>query len=146
MKNYKINGKSVRATNIVNALTLYDEASCKDVIQALIVDEESAIASYDLAIENLGKKLPQMSLKALVAIRDDERRHIQNLLAILNDEVTEQNLEDGLPDIRKYQQWVDYDMARYGQISADTNEELEKAGLTIVKDKYGDYQVIPKGE
>ena len=45
-------------------------------------------------------------------------------------------------DLRKYQKWVDYDMKRYGKISDKTNEDLKKAGLKVVKDKYGEYQVI----
>lgn len=45
-------------------------------------------------------------------------------------------------DVAKYQKWVDYDMKRYHDISDKTNEEVKKAGLQIVKDKYGDYQVI----
>lgn len=45
-------------------------------------------------------------------------------------------------DIDEYQQWVDYDMKRYGKISNQTNKEIEEAGLQVVKDKYGDYQVI----
>lgn len=45
-------------------------------------------------------------------------------------------------DVAKYQKWVDYDMKRYHNISDKTNEEVKKAGLQIVKDKYGDYQVI----
>lgn len=45
-------------------------------------------------------------------------------------------------DIERYQEWVDYDMERYGKISEDTNREIKEAGLKIVKDKYGDYEVI----
>lgn len=45
-------------------------------------------------------------------------------------------------ELDKYQKWVDYDMKRYGRISDKTNEEIDKAGLEIVKDKYGDYEVI----
>ena len=45
-------------------------------------------------------------------------------------------------DIAEYQKWVDYDMEKYGRISDDTNEKIRKAGLTIVKDKYNDYEVI----
>lgn len=45
-------------------------------------------------------------------------------------------------DIDEYQQWVDYDMKRYGKISNQTNKEIKEAGLQVVKDKYGDYQVI----
>lgn len=50
--------------------------------------------------------------------------------------------EDLGTDIDKYQEWVDYDMKRYHKISDQTNKEIKEAGLKIVKDKYGDYQVI----
>lgn len=50
--------------------------------------------------------------------------------------------EDLGTDIDEYQQWVDYDMKRYGKISDQTNKEIKEAGLQVVKDKYGDYQVI----
>jgi hypothetical protein len=50
--------------------------------------------------------------------------------------------EDLGDDIEKYQEWVDYDMKRYGKISEQTNKEVKEAGLQIVKDKYGDYEVI----
>lgn len=50
--------------------------------------------------------------------------------------------EDIGTDIDEYQQWVDYDMKRYGKISDQTNKEIKEAGLQVVKDKYGDYQVI----
>lgn len=45
-------------------------------------------------------------------------------------------------DLDKYQEWVDYDMKKYHKISDKTNNEIRKAGLQVVKDKYGDYQVI----
>ena len=47
-------------------------------------------------------------------------------------------------DIVKYQQWVDYDMEHYGHISQTTMDVLKEEGLTVVKDKYGDYEVIIK--
>ena len=50
--------------------------------------------------------------------------------------------EDLGSDIDKYQKWVDYDMKRYHRISDITNKELKKAGLTVVKDNHGDYEVI----
>ena len=50
--------------------------------------------------------------------------------------------EDLGADLEKYQDWVDYDMKRYGKISEQTNKEIKEAGLKIVKDKYGDYEVI----
>lgn len=56
--------------------------------------------------------------------------------------VKESVKEDIGKDIDEYQQWVDYDMKRYGKISNQTNKEIKEAGLQVVKDKYGDYQVI----
>ena len=50
--------------------------------------------------------------------------------------------EDLGSDVDKYQKWVDYDMKRYHRISDITNKELRKAGLTVVRDDHGDYEVI----
>lgn len=50
--------------------------------------------------------------------------------------------EDLGSDIDEYQKWVDYDMKRYGRVSGKTNRLIKKAGLQLVKDKYGDYEVI----
>lgn len=45
-------------------------------------------------------------------------------------------------DVEKYQRWVDYDMKKYKRVSDQTKRELKKAGLQLVKDQYGDYEVI----
>ncbi len=47
-------------------------------------------------------------------------------------------------DISEYQKWVDYDMKKYGKISDITNNHIKKAGLEVIKDQYGDYEVIAK--
>lgn len=47
-------------------------------------------------------------------------------------------------DLAKYQKWVDYDMKRYGKISDITNDKLKRAGLEVVKDDHGDYEVISR--
>lgn len=47
-------------------------------------------------------------------------------------------------DLSKYQRWVDYDMKRYGHVSDITEHKLHEAGLDIVRDEYGDYEVIAK--
>ena len=44
-------------------------------------------------------------------------------------------------DVEKYQRWVDYDMKKYKRVSDQTKRELKKAGLQLVKDQYGDYEV-----
>ena len=47
-------------------------------------------------------------------------------------------------DVAEYQKWVDYDMKRYKKISDKTMSKIKKAGLSVVKDQYGDYEVIAK--
>lgn len=57
----------------------------------------------------------------------------------------EEDLQEDLgSDLAKYQKWVDYDMKKYGKVSDKTKQDLDKANLTIVKDKYGAYQVVSK--
>ena len=43
--------------------------------------------------------------------------------------------------IEDAQKWVDYDMERYGRISAKTNHLVKKAGFQIIRDDHGDYEV-----
>lgn len=45
-------------------------------------------------------------------------------------------------DVSDYQKWVDYDMKKYKKISKETMSKIKKAGLSVVKDQYGDYEVI----
>lgn len=47
-------------------------------------------------------------------------------------------------DITKYQEYVDYDMKTYGEISDVTNRKLKESGLEVVKDDHGDYVVTVK--
>ncbi len=49
--------------------------------------------------------------------------------------------EDLGEDIARYQRYVDYDMKHYGKISKKTQDLIDKAGLQVVKDQYGDYEV-----
>lgn len=39
------------------------------------------------------------------------------------------------------QKWIDYDMEHYGRISEQTMKDIKKAGFTVTKDQYGDYEV-----
>lgn len=58
--------------------------------------------------------------------------------------VGKESAEDLAQDLTRYQKWVDYDMKKYGRISDITKRALEKAGLELVKDDHGDYEVIAK--
>lgn len=44
-------------------------------------------------------------------------------------------------DTDKYQEWIDYDMKRYGKISNLTMKKIKDAGFTVTKDQYGDYEI-----
>lgn len=56
----------------------------------------------------------------------------------------EKKCEDLSQDLGEYQKWVDYDMKKYGEVSAITMNKLRQAGLTIVKDDHGEWEVIAK--
>lgn len=44
--------------------------------------------------------------------------------------------------INQCQKWVDYDMKKYKRISDDTMEKIKSSGYSVVKDQYGDYEII----
>lgn len=71
-----------------------DEASPLQIVNALLEDERAAVDAYNVALENLKGKIPEESYKAIEAIRNDENRHIENLQAVVNGNVTEKNLKD----------------------------------------------------
>lgn len=61
----------------------------------------------------------------------------------VDDEVVEESIEESVGEsISEYQKWVDFDMEKYHKISDVTMNKLKKAGLSVVKDQYGDYEVI----
>lgn len=75
-----------------------DEANLPTTLQALVNDEEAAIKAYEVAIKNLEGKIDEDAKQVLINIMKDERRHVENLYAILNGQVTEKNLEDSIHD------------------------------------------------
>ncbi len=72
--------------------SLKDSASLSDTIKALIDDEAAAVSAYDIALKNL--QLTTIQRQLLTNIRDDELNHIENLNALLADNITEKNLQD----------------------------------------------------
>ena len=99
MKKYKIGDRIIHADSLIDAVkiikqTMKDDASEYATIIALIEDEKVAVEVYNVAIKNLEGRIPDESLAAIKAIRDDENRHIENLMAVLNGDVTQKNLED----------------------------------------------------
>ena len=71
-----------------------DSVTVRDIIQSLVTEETSAIASYNVALETLRDHIPAEAYEAIKAIRDDEQRHVENLYAVLNGNVTPKNLEN----------------------------------------------------
>ena len=79
-----------------------------------------------------------------------DARRLGQVIKAVRDEIADcERIEEELlkedlgEDVGEYQEWVDYDMKKYGRISKETFDKLRKADLTVVKDEYGDYEVIP---
>lgn len=73
---------------------------------------------------------------------DEAEDKVEEPTVEVDDEV---ELEESLgQDLTEYQKWVDYDMKRYGKISAKTEELLRKAGLEVVKDDHDAWSVVAK--
>ena len=79
-----------------------------------------------------------------------DARKLGQVIKAVRDEIADcERIEEELlkedlgEDVGEYQEWVDYDMKKYGRISKETFDKLRKADLTVVKDEYGDYEVIP---
>ena len=74
---------------------------------------------------------------------NEVRKDLVKAVHKLTESSNGRNIKENIgSDIAEYQKWVDYDMKKYGRISSLTNHKVRKAGLKIVKDKYGDYEVI----
>jgi hypothetical protein len=86
---------------------LSDEASLATTINALVTDEKAAIDAYNVAINNLKGKIDDNAMQVLINIMKDERKHVENLYAILNNQVTEKNLEDSkMKDESIHHEWL----------------------------------------
>lgn len=102
-KKYKVEANTYdEAVSAVKAIQLKDEASPLQTVNALLEDERAAVDAYNVALENLKGKIPDESYAAIEAIRNDENRHIENLQAVINGNVTEKNLEDSVKDEAEY--------------------------------------------
>lgn len=66
---------------------------------------------------------------------------INSKIKNLGESLNEKNLKESY-SINQCQKWVDYDMKKYKKISNDTMEKIKSSGYSVVKDQYGDYEVI----
>ena len=83
-----------RPTDMLAHDSVKDSVTVRDIIQSLVTEETSAISSYNVALETLKDHIPAEAYEAIKAIRDDEQRHVENLCAVLNGNVTPKNLEN----------------------------------------------------
>ena len=101
-KKYKVEANTYdEAISAVKIILQKDEASPLQTVNALLEDERAAVDAYNVALENLKGKIPNESYAAIEAIRNDENRHIENLQAVVNGNVTEKNLEDSINDVER---------------------------------------------
>ena len=135
--------KSVGATDSIK-----DEANLPTTIQALVDDEEAAIKAYEVAIKNLEGKIDETAKQVLINIMKDERRHVENLYAILNGQVTEKNLEDSIHDSTTSDLFkaIDKLYAKYGDLDVLSNTDLDNAikelATTLPNVRYDEFKDV----
>ena len=105
MNKYKIGKYIVTANSLHDAVSVIrrikntsknstkDSVTVREVIESLVTEETSAIASYNVALETLKDHIPDEAYEAIKVIRDDEQSHVENLYAVLNGNITAKNLE-----------------------------------------------------
>lgn len=127
-----------------------DEANLATTIQALVNDEEAAVKAYEVAIKNLEGKIDETQMQVLINIMKDERKHIENLYAVLNGQVTEKNLEDSRvkdgAHTNKFarilrSKGINFTITPDGEIKLDNRNDFKKA-LDLAEDysfEFGGY-------
>lgn len=155
-KKYKVEANTYdEAVSAVKAIQLKDEASPLQTVNALLEDERAAVDAYNVALENLKGKIPDESYAAIEAIRNDENRHIENLQAVVNGNVTEKNLEDSVKDgpaspdtelDRAHINYDGYDEPIRGKhyFEFDDKSDAEKAKTHLSRVGYNPGNVITK--
>ena len=144
-KKYKVEANTYdEAISAVKTILLKDEASPLQTVNALLEDERAAVDAYNVALENLKGKIPDESYAAIEAIRNDENRHIENLQAVVNGNVTEKNLEDAVKNnLDVYRSAIKEAVDELQKINGKYNEQdkalvqsvLQKATAAIARAK-----------
>lgn len=74
---------------------------------------------------------------------DSSRRDVQRNQNTIDRLLKKESMKESVgKDVSEYQKWVDFDMEKYHRISDLTMNKIKKAGLSVVKDQYGQYEVI----
>ena len=94
--------------------------------------------AVEFANEYLVADGEKYSKKYLYSFNESLRRHKKMVESISR---RNRRLKESC-SINQCQKWVDYDMKKYKKISDDTMEKIKSSGYSVVKDQYGDYEVI----
>lgn len=100
-------------------------------------DSESDDEGFDESFKRASKS--KINRKKVESLKSAPKRHsLKESRKIVSRKAMKEDLGE---DIARYQRYVDYDMKHYGEISKKTQNLIGKAGLQVVKDQYGDYEV-----
>lgn len=124
-----------------------------DKIRNVLDDKQPSSSNYDKITKVLGesKKLVKRSTSLMESLNDgfakiygdfDDTKSLNETCKKEKKPLKE--YKDMGQDLGEYQKWVDYDMKKYHKISDKTMSEIKKAGLSVVKDQYGQYEVTAK--
>lgn len=103
----------------------------------------SAEEANDIAIKRADDLDPSWRVRWGNDIDKQIRQELRN--SVTKKEFGEGKCNESIGDrVAEYQKWVDYDMKKYGKISGKTMGILKREGFTVVKDEYGDLEVIPE--
>lgn len=125
-------------------LPMTAEEAKKDFVDAVRKLAEAAFIKYcvDRRDDEAFDEVDEGIVKTLTQPIRDAADTVRDVLNI-PDKNTKLDEDKGSlgNEIDRYQQWVDFDMSRYGKISERTQQMVNKAGYQIIKDDHGDYEV-----
>lgn len=142
-------------TNFYDSNISKELGSLRDFNRAVVKNDFSIFETYvNDYIRYLKSMLKQKGINVInteVELRNDDKSVKKSFNEAVEDEVVLKGFKNRNSsmsetytignEIEKYQKWVDYDMKRYGKVSEQTEKDIKEAGLQLIKDQYGDYQV-----
>lgn len=153
----KLEGYRSRLINVLSSINLKDSKdlsalrSASDYLYRMvesytdIVKALERIESKDGLSEEDKKESIRWEIKYFLDRFTEYEEELKSYLSNLKSK--DESLSESFvaaEDIAKYQEYVDYDMKTYGEISNVTNRKLKESGLEVVKDDHGDYVVTVK--
>lgn len=128
------------------------EVALQDVIERYFPDHEWwEVCDINIFTELLNNKdnLADLRLVPVSIVKSIKPEFLEEEKVVegedYGDECEDDKCDEDIGNrVAEYQKWVDYDMKRYGKISGKTMGILKRDGFTVVKDQYGDLEVIPE--